>query len=164
MSNSIVVAIFSLLMLPGLFFAFIPVLPSLGYMISLALVYGLFFNSLNFLSNQELLILAILALAAFLTDSLSGALGAYFGGAAKKSIVVGVAGLALGFIFFPPLGGFLGLFLAVLASELYLNRGKQRALKAAAGSVVGTAIGVAINICIGLSFIALFTLFSLSPI
>ena len=81
MSNSIIVAIFSLLMLPGLFFAFIPILPSLGYMISLALVYGLFFNFQNFLSGQELLILAFVALAAFLTDSLSGALGAYFGGA-----------------------------------------------------------------------------------
>jgi len=164
MSNSIIVAIFSLLMLPGLFFAFIPVLPSLGYMISLALVYGLFFNSLNFLSGQELLILAILALAAFLTDSLSGALGAYFGGASKKSIIAGIVGLTLGFIFFPPLGGLLGLFLAIFASEIYFNRGERRAFKAAASSVIGMAIGTGINILIGISFVALFTFFALSPI
>ncbi|OHA25713.1 MAG: hypothetical protein A3D52_01465 [Candidatus Taylorbacteria bacterium RIFCSPHIGHO2_02_FULL_44_36] len=149
-------------MLPGLFFAFIPMLPSLGYMISLVLVYSLFFNSQNFLSGRELLVLAIVALVAFLTDYLSGALGAYFSGASKKSIVAGVAGLAIGLILFPPLGGFFGLFLAVFASEFYLNRDRQRALKAATGSVIGTTIGVAINIAIGLSFVVLFTLFALS--
>ncbi len=162
MSNQIVVAIFSLLMLPGLFFAFIPILPSLGYMISLTLIYGLFFNSQNFLSGQELLILAIVTLAAFLVDFLSGALGAHLGGASKKSVAAGIAGLAIGFILFPPLGGFLGLFLAVFATEIYLNRGERSALKAAASSVIGMTVGTMINIIIGLSFIALFILFALS--
>lgn len=162
MSNSIVVAIFSLLMLPGLFFAFIPVLPSLGYMALLTLTYTLFFNVQNFISGQELLILAILALTAFLTDFLSGALGAHFGGASKKSIVAGLAGLTIGFILFPPLGGFLGFFVAVFASEIYFNRNKWRALRAATGSVIGMTIGTIINIGIGISFIGLFILFALS--
>lgn len=162
MENSLIVAIFSLLMLPGLFFAFMPFLPSLGYMMLLTLAYALFLNAQNFLSGQELLILAILVLAAFLTDFLSGTLGAHFGGASKKSIAAGLAGLAIGFILLPPLGSFLGFFLAVFASEIYFNRGRQQALRAAAGSVIGAAIGTVINIGIGLSFIALFTLFALS--
>lgn len=162
MSNSIIVAIFSLLMLPGLFFVFIPILPSLGYMISLALVYGLFFNTQNFLSGQELLILAIVALAAFFTDFLSGALGAHFGGASKKSIVAGLIGLTVGFILFPPLGGFLGLFLAIFVSEIYFHGNERQAFKAAAGSIIGATIGIAINIIVGLSFISLFTWFALT--
>ena len=162
MIDQTVVIIFSFLMLPGLVFTFVPIMPSLGYMMSLALVYGLLFNSQNLLSGQELLILGIMAIVAFLIDFLSGALGAYLGGASKKSISAGIVGLTLGFLILPPLGSFLGLFLAVFISEIYLNKNKQQALKSATGSIIGVALGAIINITIGISFIVLFLLFALS--
>jgi len=99
--------------------------------------------------------------ASMLVDFLSGLLGAKFGGASSKSLLVGIVGFVLGMIALPPLGGFIGMFLGILLGEIYFLGKTKTAVRAAQGAVLGAITGMVINLLIGIAFITMFLVWAL---
>ncbi len=162
MTNLIVPIIFCVLLVPGIFFAFIPFIPALSYMLVVSLVYGAIDGFVS-ITAYEFLVLAGIAILSVVVDWGAGALGARYGGARMKSIGWGILGSILGVIIFPPFGGILGLFLAVLISEMRYRPDNQKdgALVAAGGALLGSTLGMAVNAILATVFFACFIFFLL---
>ena len=160
MTHLIFFGVAAALMLPALWFAFIPMIPVLPYLFAVALIFG-FFDGFSHLTGTNLIILGALVVISFLIDHLSGIIGAKYGGASRRALVGGILGLILGTVIAPPLGGLAGLFLGVLFVELYNKRHRTAALRAAVGSLLGSLAGTAVNIFLVLIFMVLFSVFAL---
>lgn len=159
MPYSLLIIIFVTLMVPGIF-AEAFTLPGLPFMFVVALAFG-FVDKFVHISTIDLIILGGIAALSILVNYLSGFYGAKMLGATKKAIIAGVIGFLIGLIFFPPFGGFVGLFLGVFIIEISLFPDLIGALKKASGSLVGSLVGVLINLLLAGVFIALFTIFAL---
>lgn len=145
----------SLLMLGGFTGILIPALPGIPYMWLVAVGYALV-TKFATLTWPELGWLGAIAAASLVVDLLAGALGSRIFGAGKKAALWGALGMLLGAIVLPPLGGFVGLFVGVLASEAVSGRGHQQVVKAAVGSVIGALAGAVINFGLGVTLMILF--------
>lgn len=123
----------------------------------IALIYGLI-TSFNGLSLEEFGVLSVLMGISLLVDYFSGVLGAKIGGASMRSLGLGFLGLMLGLLLFPPLGGVIGLFVGILASELNAYKDRSKAIRAATGGVVGVLAGAITNLVVGIGFIVYFVM------
>lgn len=139
---------------------FVPLFPAFWYLIAVALVFGIVDGFIH-LTLSNFLILMGLFLTSIIVDWSAGLLGAKFGGAAWKSLFYGAIGGGVGFLMFPPLGAFAGLFIGVLVGELVRTREAEHALRAAGGALIGSLSGMAINATLVLIFVALFFVFAL---
>jgi len=159
--NKIYIIITFILLLPGIIGIIIPVLPGIPYMFAISFIYGLLtrFISLNAI---ELIILALLAILSLIVDYSSGIMGAKYGGATKKSLIYGLAGLIVGTIIFPPFGGIIGLFIAIFISEILVHNNNKKAAKAASYSVLGSLTGMIINLVLAIIFLICFLAFTLN--
>src|ERR1051325_2434774 len=99
----IALIIFGLLLLPGMVTVFIPFFPTFWYLLAVAGVF-LLYDGWNHISPPNLLFLFIIFLLSIVVDWSAGLLGAKFGGATWKSLLLGFVGSMLGLIVFPPLG------------------------------------------------------------
>jgi uncharacterized protein YqgC (DUF456 family) len=160
MSQIIVTIIVAALLVPGLLGVILPIMPGIPYMFLIALIFALI-TKFSILTGIELGYLAIIVGISILVDYFSGILGAKFGGASGKSLLIGMAGFLLGILLFPPLGGLVGMFIGIVASEIYFFGKTRTAVKAASGGVLGTIAGIALNLIAGLIFIILFLVFTL---
>ena len=160
LSPLILIIITAVLLLPGLVGIVLPILPGIPYMFLVALAYGLV-TKFNFLTTAELGYLAVLTAIAILVDYFSGILGAKFGGASGKSLLVGMAGFIVGMFLFPPFGGFVGMFFGIVGGEIYFFGKTKTAIKSASGGVLGTLAGMIINLVLAVTFMGLFLVFSL---
>lgn len=160
-TNLIYLVISSALMILGIIGVLVPVLPGIPFMFLIAVIFG-FVTKFADLKTIELIILALIAGLSLTIDYTTGLFGARYGGATKQSIILGFIGLILGTIIFPPLGGIIGLFLAILFSELYIKKDKTKAFKAASGGLIGSLAGIILNLILALLFITLFIWFSLN--
>jgi uncharacterized protein YqgC (DUF456 family) len=160
MSELVLSIIFATLLVPGIFFTFIPFVPALSYMLVMSLVYGVVDGFIR-ITPYEFAVLAGITILSVIVDWGAGALGARYGGARMKSIAWGMFGSIAGTFIFPPLGGLLGLFIAVFASEIYYHptRSKDMAVTSAGGALIGTAVGMAVNAILSVIFFACFVLF-----
>ena len=142
----------------GVIFALIPGVPAVLYMFLVAVTFG-FSTNFSHMSRHELLYLGLIYLVSFCVDSLSGALGAKYGGAAFRSMLAGIFGALLGTLLLPPLGGIAGLFIGVLVSE-WLSHGQTlRAVRAATFGMAGAVAGMAVNAVLAVLFFSLFVWF-----
>lgn len=158
MGEAIILALFIILILVGALGTLIPFVPGISFMFLSALVFSLI-TGFEFVTLGNLLILALIFLLSITNDWLAGILGAKWGGASKKALLYGLAGLVVGFVAFPPLGGIAGLFTGVLLAEMIKGKSSQSALKSATGSLIGVATGVIINVVLAVVFLALFLIF-----
>ncbi len=147
-------------MLPGIIGIIIPILPGIPYMFLVSLIYG-FASKFHTLSYKELMVLGIIGVTSFIVDYSTGLIGAKYGGASKRSIALELLGSIVGTIVMPPFGGIVGLFAAILLSEIFLHNDHKKALKAASGSLFGSLIGIIINLILAIVFLILFLIFSL---
>lgn len=161
MNHLLLVIVFLVLMLPGLAGIFLPLVPSVPYMLLVALIFGLI-DKFTHLSLGELVILGILGVASFLVDHLSGVVGAKYSGASKRSLLWGIIGAILGTVVLPPFGGIAGVFIGVLISEWSLHKDKTKAVKVAGGSLIGNITGMIVNLILAITFLALFVIFALN--
>ncbi|MBI2475933.1 MAG: DUF456 domain-containing protein [Candidatus Taylorbacteria bacterium] len=159
MSHITLTILFSLLLLPAVFLALIPMMPAMSYMFAVALLYGLI-DGFGHLAFSEFTVLAVIFCLSLLVDYSAGILGAKYAGASKQSIIWGFVGLIIGSVLFPPFGGIPGLFIAVFLAEILLNKNKVAAWKAATGSLLGAITGLALNLFLALAFFVLFIVFS----
>lgn len=126
----------------------------------MTMLYGLIEN-FKYLTGSELAVLAVIFCLSVVVDYTAGIIGAKYGGASKKSILYGIFGVIVGSILFPPFGGLPGLFIAVFVCELFLNKTRSQAFKAAKGSLLGVFTGIALNFVLALTFFSLFVFFIL---
>ncbi len=129
-------------------------------MFLVAVVFG-FVDYWQRLLPWELAVLFVVVLLSVLTDFLSGLIGARYGGATRRAVLWGLVGFVIGVLAFPPLGGFIGLFVGVLVAELSAGRKQLQALKAATGSLLGSFIGMLANLFLAIAFLVLFIIFAL---
>lgn len=160
MTHTLLVFLFGFLLLPGLFMAFIPMLPAFWYLLAGASVFA-FVDGFAHLTIMNLLVLGGIFLLSLLVDSGAGLLGAKLGGAGWRSLLWGMLGSFLGFFILPPIGIFAGLFIGVLLGELLRNRNHDHALRAASGALIGAMTGVILNGMLAILFVTLFVLFAL---
>lgn len=152
------VLIFSALMLPGIIAEAIT-LPGLPYMFLVAIIFG-FVDQFKHIGTFEIIILSITALLSVIVNYTFGFYGAKLFGATKKALIFGAIGFIIGFILFPPLGGFAGLFLGVFIVEIINLPNFIKAFKKASGSLLGSLAGVLVNMILSAAFIILFVLFA----
>lgn len=124
------------------------------------MIYQIFdrFQHLSAIESISLLLIIIISLA---VDYFSGILGAKYSGASRRSTYFGFLGMIAGLIFFPPFGGFVGLFVGILIGEFLDYKKHTQALKAATGGLIGSLAGIIINAVLALIFIGLFIVFAL---
>ena len=159
MPHWLLLTISILLMLPGLGLVFIPMVPAIAYMFVIALCFALVDGLVN-ISSFNLWILGSVVVISILIDQLSGIVGAKYGGASRKAILFGFIGAIIGLFTIPFFGALVGLFAGVLLAELFLNKSRSDAVRAATGALIGSATGIAVNFCLALLFIILFTAFA----
>lgn len=162
MNDIILPIIFCTLLVPGIFFVFIPFVPALSYMLIVSLVYGAIDGFIS-VTLYEFLVLVGIAMLSVVVDWGAGALGARYGGARMKSIGWGILGSLVGVLIIPPFGSLIGIFLAVLISEMYYRPGHEKdvAVVAAGGALLGSALGMAVNAILATVFFACFIFFLL---
>jgi hypothetical protein len=145
-------------MFPGMFMTLIPMVPALPYMFLVAGAFG-FLDGFERLTTQNLWVLAGILIVSILVDYFSGIIGAKYGGASRRGMLFGFLGLILGFMIFPPFGGFIGLFTGILIAEFIIKKSEIGALRAATGSLIGTLSGIFINTLLAITFFVLFVIF-----
>ncbi len=138
MNDALIRIAFLLTLVLGLIGAFIPGIPGVPLMYASALVFSMLYFHF---SVGAIIGLGVLTLLALLAEHAAGLIASRGSGARGQSLWAGAVGLVIGTVFFPPLGGFFGLFLGILAAELFLHHDHERAIRAAAGSLVGSVIG-----------------------
>ncbi len=160
MTHSVLALVFSVLLIPGLVLAFVPMMPAFSYMLLIASVFG-FIDGFTHLTLGNLVVLGCIFLLSVFSDWSSGLLGAKFGGGSFRGLLGGIIGSLIGFLLLPPIGVFIGVFLGVLVAETMVRRTQKQAFQAAQGALIGSLLGVALNVCLAVSFVVLFILFAL---
>ena len=161
MTHTIILIIASILLVPGIIMAIIPAIPGMLYMLIIALFYA-FYDRFVHVTLLDLGILALITALAMIIDTVSGLIGAKWGGAHWTAIVSGFVGLILGsaFIPVPIVGSLAGMFFGILASEWYRTRNVTHAHRAATGSLIGSLAGTGVKIAASVAFFALFIFFA----
>jgi len=165
----VLVIVAFLFLLAGLFGSVVPALP--GPPLGFAGLLLLQWSGRAAFTPAFLWVLAGIAIAVTVMDSLLPALMAKRFGGSRKSMVGSVLGLVIGMIFFAPVGLLLGPFLGALAGELLHNcletrRNKTipdtadakiarnlKALKVALGAFLAFILGTGAKLAVGLVMI-----------
>jgi hypothetical protein len=155
----IIKSVISILVFLGIFMTFIPFMPGIFFMLFVSFIFAVI-TSFKVITVYELMVLIGIFLVALINDSFSGIIGAKWGGASNKSILVGLAGLVIGFFVLPPLGAIIGFFAGIFLNEMYSGKSKEKAVKAATSSLIGSAVGIFINAVLAISFFVLFMIFA----
>lgn len=160
MANTIALILAAVLIAPGIFMAFVPMLPALSYMFVIALVYAIY-GGFAVITGKEIAVLLGIVVVSIVIDHSAGVLGAKYGGAHTKSLLWGMLAGFIGTFLFPPFGAFIGLFVGVLCAELYYKKPQDQAFRAAGSALLGSAVGVMANIALAATFMGLFLYFAL---
>jgi uncharacterized protein YqgC (DUF456 family) len=160
MVHTIEYAVAIVLLVPAIFMALIPLLPSLAYMFVVAVIFA-FANGFEALTGKDLALLFAFVAVSFAVDNVAGLLGAKYGGAHTKSLLWGVLGGIVGTFVIPVFGSLVGLFAAVFAAEIYYQRTRKAAARAASGALIGAAAGIATNVALAIGFLAAFIFLAL---
>jgi len=161
MTHLILTIVFSILLLAGVASVFLLVFPSLPFMFVVVLIFG-FIDQFQHLTTVNLIIFGVLAAISIGIDYFSGLIGAKIGGASREAIILGIVGLILGLIIFPPFGSAIGLFLGILISEIIHFKDIKKALKSATGGLLGSLAGTVIQLILAILFLTLFIIFAIN--
>lgn len=161
MDNTLLVTLFSILMLPGIAGVLLPFVPGIPYMFLVSLLYG-FADRFTHLAGQDVLILAVILIVSIIVDYSAGVIGAKYGGANWRSLGIGLLGFIVGIFVFPPLGGIIGLFVGIVIAEIAQRKTRQHALRAATASLVGSLTGALVNFVLAVAFLICFIVFALN--
>ncbi len=153
MNTALIITI--LLLLPGLAMAFVPVIPALLYLFLVSLTYAILTHFTR-LTGWELALLGLITVIGIAVDQLAGILGARWGGASKKALLFGLAGLVGGSVIGTPILGFVGLFAGIFLAELTEFKTHTEAFKAARGGLIGALAGYIVTILLAFLFFIAF--------
>ncbi len=162
MTHTIILIIAGILLIPGIIMSIIPVVPGMLYMLVVVVLYG-FYDNFYHITLLDVGILALISAIAMIIDTISGLIGAKWGGADWTAIVSGFVGLIFGsaFIPVPIIGSIIGMFFGVLASEWYRTRNIVHSHRVATGSIIGSLAGAGVKLVASFAFLILFIAFAL---
>lgn len=154
MSDGAVTVVFALLMVTGLIGVFVPVLPGLLFMLTVAVVYGLVVG-FGAGGIAAITIIAVLAACGVVVGFVLPKRAAEAAGAARRSQLFGVFGAVVGFFVIPVVGLPVGALLGLLLGE-YLDK---RDLGVAWTATVSLARGLGLSALVqfGIGFLMLIT-------
>lgn len=145
-----------LLMLVGLAGTVLPLIPGTTLILAGAITHKLAFaSSAHTISWWTIGVLLVLAVASYVVDFISGAVGAKYFGATRWGAIGGLVGAIVGLFFGLP-GLIVGPLAGVLAGELIAGKQLVDAGKSTWGSLIGTTAGMVAKLFIGLVMIAWF--------
>lgn len=153
--HTLVLILVFLLMLIGLIGTVVPVIPGTILIFLAALLYALV-EGFQTVGWPTLLVLGILTLVATTADLWASSVGAKLGGASGWSVLVGLLGGLVGFVFFSLPGAIIGAVVGVLLVELIRLGDLRRALKAGSGWAIGWALATVLQLGVGLVMVAIF--------
>jgi uncharacterized protein len=146
--------IVGLLFVAGLIGALFPFLPGTPLILLGALVYAAA-TGFTVIGMGRLVILAVIAAAAYVLGHVTAALGAKRSGGSGWAVVGALVGGLLGVIVFP-LGVLIGSIVGAVVAE-YLSAGDlERSLRSGVGALIGIAVGAVAHFALALLMIALF--------
>jgi uncharacterized protein YqgC (DUF456 family) len=142
-----------LIMLAGLALLIVPIFPGITVIWLAALIYG-FVTGFDTLGIVIIVFITLGMIAGISADNVLMGAGARQGGASWLTIIVAlIAGIA-GTIFFPPIGGFIAIPVAIFLLELLRNREWRSAWRATRGLALGWGLSFLVRFGIGLVMIA----------
>jgi uncharacterized protein YqgC (DUF456 family) len=153
--NTIALALTLLAMLVGLIGIVLPIVPGTVVIFVAALVYALV-EGFQTVGWPTLLVLGLLTLVATTADIWASSVGAKVGGASGWSVVAGLLGGLVGFVFFTLPGAIIGAILGVLLTEIVRVGDWRKAFKAGGGWVLGWVLATVVQLVIGLIMVAIF--------
>jgi hypothetical protein len=149
-----VAVVVGLLFLAGLVGSVVPWMPGPLFIVAGALVWAVATDFAT-IGVGRLLLLAALAVAAFLLDFVVGALGARRYGASRWGVVGAVVGALVG-LFFGPLGLIVGCVAGAVGGELLRGADFDRGVRSGLGAVVGMLAGLVADLLVAVAMIGLF--------
>lgn len=138
----------------GVVGAFVPAMPGTGFVFLGALIHGLM-TDFEPLTVKVLLLLGVMALAAWAGQYVITALGSKKFGSTKYGVVGAFVGLMAGLLLPIPGGVFLGSFLGAFLGEIiFAMKDMQEALKAGFGALVGLLFSLFFEFFVALAMAA----------
>jgi len=132
----------------------LPALPGPPFLFA-GLFIGAWAEDFAYVGQGTLLLLAVMALLAYLVDFISGALGAKHFGASPKAAIGAAIGALMGLFFGLP-GILLGPFIGAVLGELSAQDDLRAASRAGVGATIGLLVGTAAKMAIGFTMLGVF--------
>jgi len=146
----------------GLIGAVVPLLPGTTIILAAAIIHRIMLGPEKSVGWQTITILAILTLATYALDFLSGYFGAKYFGATKWGMFGAMIGALVG-IFFGFIGLFVGPVIGAIAGECIAGKQLVDAGRAGWGSLLGNLAGMLGTLAIALVMIVLFLVNAPAP-
>jgi uncharacterized protein YqgC (DUF456 family) len=146
----------------GLIGAVVPLLPGTTIILAAAIIHRLMLGPEKSVGWRTIAILAILTLATYALDFLSGYFGAKYFGATKWGMFGALIGAVVG-IFFGFIGLFVGPVIGAIAGEFIAGKQLVDAGRAGWGSLLGNFAGMLGKLAIALVMIVLFLVNAPAP-
>src|SRR5438067_6499203 len=139
----------------GLIGAVVPLLPGTTVILAAAIIHRLMLGPEKSVGWPTIAVLAILTLATYALDFLSGYFGAKYFGATKWGMFGAIIGAVVG-IFFGFIGLFVGPVIGAIAGEFIAGKQMIAAGRAGWGSLLGNLGGMIGKLMIALGMITIF--------
>jgi uncharacterized protein len=146
----------------GLIGAVVPLLPGTTIILAAAIIHRLMLGPEKSVGWRTIAILAVLTLATYALDFLSGYFGAKYFGATKWGMFGAIIGAVVG-IFFGFIGLFVGPVIGAIAGEFIAGKQLVEAGRAGWGSLLGNLAGMLGKLAIALVMIVLFLVNAPAP-
>ena len=146
----------------GLIGAVVPLLPGTTVILAAAIIHRLMLGPEKSVGWPTIAVLAILTLATYALDFLSGYFGAKYFGATKWGMFGAIIGAVVG-IFFGFIGLFVGPVIGAIAGEFIAGKQLVDAGRAGWGSLLGNFAGLLGKLAIALVMIVLFLVNAPAP-
>jgi uncharacterized protein len=146
----------------GLIGAVVPLLPGTTIILAAAIIHRLMLGPEKSVGWRTIAILAVLTLATYALDFLSGYFGAKYFGATKWGMFGAMIGAFVG-IFFGFIGLFVGPVIGAIAGEFIAGKQLVDAGRAGWGSLLGNFAGMLGKLAIALVMIVLFLVNAPAP-
>jgi uncharacterized protein len=146
----------------GLIGAVVPLLPGTTIILAAAIIHRLMLGPEKSVGWRTIAILAVLTLATYALDFLSGYFGAKYFGATKWGMFGAIIGAVVG-IFFGFIGLFVGPVIGAIAGEFIAGKQLVDAGRAGWGSLLGNLAGMLGKLAIALVMIVLFLVKAPAP-
>ncbi|MGH8101697.1 MAG: DUF456 domain-containing protein [Chthoniobacterales bacterium] len=146
----------------GLIGAVVPLLPGTTVILAAAIIHRVMLGPEKSVGWRTIVILALLTLATYALDFLSGYFGAKYFGATKWGMFGAMIGALVG-IFFGFIGLFVGPVIGAIAGEFIAGKQLVDAGRAGWGSLLGNFAGMLGKLAIALVMIVLFLVNAPAP-
>lgn len=143
-----------LLILVGLAGTVLPALPGIIFMFG-GMWLAAWIDAYQRIGTATLIVLGVLTLISFLTDTVAGIVGAKRFGASRQGMLGSVVGGIVGLFFGLP-GLLLGPLFGAVVGEFMAHRDMLRAGRAGFGAWLGQIVGAALKVGIAFAMLAIF--------